>query len=109
VRRVFDVLLIAAVLGAGGYGAYRAGKAIIRTGNSYGSAASQNSPSASSATTVSQANTTGQTIVTHDNRHNLYLAAFIAGGVIGAMILLSMLGTFRQRRRRQHRLERWQV
>jgi hypothetical protein len=90
-RRLLDLILIAAILSAVGVGAYVLGKRIDTTSN----------------TLAKQDSELNQRVVRHSNpsgpsRHTIELVGAAVGGAIGVMIVVSIGSSLFRTRRRQH-------
>jgi hypothetical protein len=90
-RRVLDVVLLLAILGAVGFGAYRLGNRVDTTSNSLAKADSELT----------------QTVAKHPSHHavsrrTIEIAAVGIGGAVAVLLLLSTAGALTRRRRRQH-------
>lgn len=89
-RRLLDLILIAAILGAVGFGAYEIGKRVDKTSNSL----------------AQQDSELNQKVVRHSNpggpsRHTIELVGGAVGGAIGVMIIVSLGSSLLRGRRRQ--------
>jgi uncharacterized membrane protein len=90
VRRIVDLLLIAAILGAVGYGAYEVGRHVDSTSN----------------TLAKQDSELGQTVYRPRNangpsRHTVELIGISIAGAAGVMIIVSLAGAALRTRKRQ--------
>ena len=90
-RRLIDLLLIAAILVAVGFGAYEIGKRVDTT----------------SSNLAKQDSELNQKVYRPSNpkgpsRHTIELVAIAVGGALGVMILVSFSSTLFRTRRRQH-------
>jgi hypothetical protein len=91
VRRLLDMVLIAAILVAVGFGAYELGKRVDTT----------------SSNLAKQDSELNQKVYRPSNpkgpsRHTIELVAIAVGGALGVMILVSFSSTLLRTRRRQH-------
>jgi hypothetical protein len=89
-RRAFDVLLLAAILTAVGFGVYKLGQRVDTTSN----------------TLAKQDSELTQPVLKHPHhgpsRRTIELAGVGIAGAVALIVLVSMTGAATRRRRRQH-------
>jgi hypothetical protein len=91
VRKILDILLIAAILTAVGVGAYEIGSRVSKESNEL----------ASHDADLNQKKTTPNTNG-GPSRETVLVVAGAVGGAAGVIVLVSLGGSFRRSRRKQH-------